>query len=62
MCPADCGRTRRWNDFLCRRCWFALPKPYRNAVWDAYNNKGPWSPELRMAHSAALAYLATRTP
>lgn len=62
MCPADCGRTRRRNDFLCRRCWFTLPIGYRTAVWDAFRNYGPWSPALRMAHSAALDWLANNTP
>jgi hypothetical protein len=36
------------EQLACRRCWPRLPKPYRDALWDAY---GHGTPE---AHQVAL--------
>lgn len=31
-CPADCGRTRAPRQYLCRDCWFQLPRETRRAL------------------------------
>ena len=31
-CPADCGRTRESDKYLCRTCWFELPAETRRTL------------------------------
>lgn len=31
VCPS-CKANRKPADYLCRRCWFRLPQPSRNAL------------------------------
>ncbi|WP_069462389.1 hypothetical protein, partial [Actinacidiphila rubida] len=33
-CPADCGRTRAPRQYLCRDCWFQLPRETRRLLTD----------------------------
>lgn len=39
-CPAGCGRVQPAGKFLCRTCWFAVPKELRDDLmraWRAYS-------------------------
>ncbi len=47
--------------FMCRRHWFRLPKPYRDAIWDAYVpgqevRKDP-TPEYLAAAQTAIQFI-----
>lgn len=41
----------------CRAHWYEIPKPYRDAVWRAYNGAGMGSPEHGAAIRAAVGAL-----
>ena len=43
----------------CRPHWFALPRPYRAAIWAAYvpgQTVTTWTPAYEHAHNAAVAW------
>lgn len=48
-CPAPgCDRQVTSSQLACRRHWFQLPRPLRNALWDTYYAPGS------AAHRAAV--------
>lgn len=48
-CPGCKVDGVKQTEFACRRCWFRLPKPLRDALWDAYRRGSV------TAHSEAMA-------
>ncbi len=34
-----CSAGRRRDQVMCKTHWFQLPKPLRDAIWDAYRRK-----------------------
>jgi hypothetical protein len=54
-CPGGCGRQVARNQFACKGCWFRLPKPMRNAIWDGWNDK-PGANHTRALSVAAAWY------
>lgn len=32
------GQPKNSSGFLCPSCWFKVPKPIRDRVWDTYKN------------------------
>jgi hypothetical protein len=43
--------------YACPRHWFSLPRPLRQALWDAYRRHGPLSPPHLAAMAACDAFL-----
>lgn len=49
-CPAPgCEAQVPSNQYACRAHWYSLPKPLRDAIWDAYRDEA-----LGDAHIAAM--------
>ena len=46
--------------FCCRRHWYSLPKPLRDAIWRAYRQHGVFSDEYLQAAENADAFLEDR--
>jgi hypothetical protein len=61
-CPAGCGKDVPSEMYACKRDWYRLPKPYRNAVWRGYRNQ-PLGQAHRVAmHAAHQWYLDNPLP
>lgn len=64
-CPAGCGRVQNSGMFLCRSCWFRVPKEFRDEVWRTWKAyravPAGMSPDvMSMRHAARLAYQQAR--
>lgn len=57
ICPApQCDARIPFNMLACRRHWYQVPKPLRDAVWRAWDNgRGAGSAEHTAAIFAAIA-------
>lgn len=58
-CPKNgCELRVPYRMLACRAHWYAIPKPYRDAVWRAYDHGlGLGSPEHAAAIRAAVGAL-----
>lgn len=36
LCPAGCGRTRRYGQLMCAPCWREVPKHLQREVYAAW--------------------------
>lgn len=53
-CPVpDCGVAIPREHLMCRKHWYQVPKPLRNAVWKAY--KGGMGQDWLDARADAIA-------
>lgn len=56
-CPAPgCTKTVPREQLACRRHWYAIPRPLRDAVWTEYQ-RGPQSTAHMAAVNAAIRSL-----
>lgn len=57
-CPRrGCTRRVPFHQLACRDGWYRIPKPFRDAVWNAYHEHGMGSPEHGAAIRAAVGVL-----
>jgi hypothetical protein len=57
-CPKNgCELRVPHHRLACRAHWYAIPGPYRDAVWQAYRVHGMGSPEHGAAIRAAVGAL-----
>jgi hypothetical protein len=52
-CPGGCGTPVARARLACRRCWYRLPEPMRDAVNTAYHSGD------RLGHRRAVAAAST---
>jgi hypothetical protein len=55
LCPAGCGQPVSPDRLMCRRDWYQVPKPLRDAVWATWRSgHGAGTPEHTAAVLAAI--------
>lgn len=54
-CPVDgCVERHDRKMLMCRKHWYSVPKPLRDALWKAYREEGVLSDEYIEARQACI--------